>query len=723
MSKTQSWFAAVLVNLAAWACAAQPPPAPPPGPAPSESAPATSDPALASDTSGRTSAPTVVAESDAYAGGWTDPRRGLVASDGSRSLGNWKGAGNRSRDWGSKIVFFDPSVGDNHAADVYWWDGTRIIDSRGRAEDEQGRAYGDDPLHPNVAAIKPFAHAVGMKANSPGDPRLRTHPRGFAAVAGGYPDWFLFRRGQVHDTFDGVLVGGRSEKYPMVVASYGPLAEPRAVIAPTPKEVVYLGDRRGSSNPLSGHNGGESISRLHVMLSGLELHRPWSHLNAHVAKSPAGGPVTAFAEDCKWTGGEAGLVYLPTKTTVRRSVVAFRWNGQEHNQGYFTNGSASEVTFDEVVFYKNGYKTDPMTEPDPRRDTFSRNIYAGGGAQMGHTYRGIISADGASGGPQMRLGGTCENSLIIEGYWFSSTRSNKPTNRWMTTDGQRGQSALVRNNVQFIFQFPSPADPDSDGSELGAQPGWGYTLQGASFGSVVEGNIVSAQMLLDELGVEPRNNWGFKLEASSDRYQDGKVYALRDNVVRNNIGYRTRIGLYFGGDWSHTQGTRVENNVFVSERPISDAAGALRRPGLVELARNRFYAILPETRTPLPAGNTVAGVEQAAKREGWSDPKRTLKRYVQEQLRLSLLDWEDDPFLSSADKRAHKAAGEAYDPMGLKTFMAVATNMRRGGVVRPPQSGKPDWNADYAWDERFTGPAVVNWVREGFGLDPVESMR
>jgi hypothetical protein len=51
--------------------------------------------------------------------------------------------------------------------------------------------------------------------------------------------------------------------------------------------------------------------------------------------------------------------------------------------------------------------------------------------------------------------------------------------------------------------------------------------------------------------------------------------------------------------------------------------------------------------------------------------------------------------------------------------MAVATNMRQGGMDRIPTSGKPSWTGDYPWDARFTGQAVVNWVRAGFGMGPV----
>jgi hypothetical protein len=45
--------------------------------------------------------------------------------------------------------------------------------------------------------------------------------------------------------------------------------------------------------------------------------------------------------------------------------------------------------------------------------------------------------------------------------------------------------------------------------------------------------------------------------------------------------------------------------------------------------------------------------------------------------------------------------------------------MRRGGAEPIPASGKPSWTGDYPWDARFTGVAVVNWIREGFGMEPV----
>ena len=138
---------------------------------------------------------------------------------------------------------------------------------------------------------------------------------------------------------------------------------------------------------------------------------------------------------------------------------------------------------------------------------------------------------------------------------------------------------------------------------------------------------------------------------------------------------------------------------------------------------NRFYANgegLPDADWMGP-GNTLAPYAEAAERENWPDPDRTLKRYVTEELGLTLLDWSDDPWLPPDEVAPRVDAGEAYDPAGLKTFMAVATNMRRGGVDTIPASGKPSWTGDYPWDARFTGRAVVDWIRAAFGLPPTRN--
>lgn len=101
----------------------------------------------------------------------------------------------------------------------------------------------------------------------------------------------------------------------------------------------------------------------------------------------------------------------------------------------------------------------------------------------------------------------------------------------------------------------------------------------------------------------------------------------------------------------------------------------------LELRNNRFYAsgALP-TGAWMGSGNTLSAYAGAAASEGWPDPDRTLRRYVTEVLGLALPDWQDEPGVTGGSG--------AYDPTGMKTLMAVAFNMRKGGANPPPASGQ-----------------------------------
>jgi hypothetical protein len=87
-------------------------------------------------------------------------------------------------------------------------------------------------------------------------------------------------------------------------------------------------------------------------------------------------------------------------------------------------------------------------------------------------------------------------------------------------------------------------------------------------------------------------------------------------------------------------------------------------------------------------GNTVAARSGAAAAEGWTAPERTLKTYCEDVLGLTVTSLT-----------------------GMPEFFALAEDNRIG-----------------AWDERLTGRAVVNYIREGFALpalsgDPVVPSR
>jgi hypothetical protein len=232
-------------------------------------------------------------------------------------------------------------------------------------------------------------------------------------------------------------------------------------------------------------------------------------------------------------------------------------------------------------------------------------------------------------------------------------------------------------------------------------------------------------LLTDDLGRgDGSSGSGFTFSIGGEKYQDSLFYTQKNDAMRGNIVYRTANGFALEGDWEGVSGHCVENTIFVAENSVNDHSENLTSNGQLTMRDNRFYGSgdLPDAEW-MGEGNTTDSCGAAAGKEQWPDPDRTLKRYVQEELNLTLLEWDDDPYRDVSSVSVRSSAGEEYDPTGLKTFTAVATDMRRGGTAPPPASGKPSWTGDYDWDTRYTAVTVVNWVRAGFGMDPVEVVK
>ncbi|TVZ41270.1 hypothetical protein P886_0614 [Alteromonadaceae bacterium 2753L.S.0a.02] len=593
---------------------------------------------------------------------------------------------------------------------MYWWDGSQLVDSQGRnANPDNGEVYGSNPLEPNEAAIKAFASFIGENHD-----RIKTQRGGgweFDRVAGGYPDWFLFRRGETFTEFDNDLAGGRSRSQPMVVSAYGPKGDGRAIF-----------DASGN-NPFAGPTGSDPETDpywFHQIVTSIEHHGRYGWVGAQDAVSEYDGqPITAILEDMYITGStKGGVVYAPRETLVHKTIIT---NNEE--LGYFTGGTKAQTTLDTVIMFRNGFASDPLTDPDPVHDKFTRNIYQAGGAQLGHVYRNLISASGASGGPQMRFGAVMENSLILEGYFYCSTRSGSSGNAWLEANDQTGQSCIVRNSVQFPYKYPNVNDPDTYGlSDTDAHTGDGFAIQAATFGAEIQGNIISGAMMINELGGNLDDvRKGIRVTASPMEYKNGTTYTLKNNTISDNIVYMARAGIELEGDTTGAVNNVVENNTLVSDIPLSRRLSNANVDADEFVMRdNTLYTNSDAPSETWIQNNSYEPMGNASTQEGWTDPSRTLKRYVTEELGMALLDWADDPFLDPAEKQIRVDAGEEYDPTGMKTFMAVAEHMRLGGNIAAPSNGnKPSLTADYAWDDRFTALAVVNWVREGFGLDAV----
>jgi hypothetical protein len=573
---------------------------------------------------------------------------------------------------GSRISYISAATGDDETGQYYYWDGSQVVDAA-------GNGYGNDPFDPS-GDIRPFA--------TPSSEHVRGAPD-----EGGtrYADWELYRRGETFPAINGGQYRniGISSEQPAVLGAWGPETDPRPRFDPTERSFFWIaaGRRRVSYVVI------RSVDIDARGTSGNRAKGPgaFNQINDE-SLPPPGDPEPQswlWFEDIRVRGMAFGFECQGWVTcSVNRSYIADTWNANEHNQGaYVARDQARFIAFDSI-FYRNGFKEDPHANSDPERTVFDRNFYFGGGRQMGANLDGVISADGGSGGPQLRYGGTLADSLIIEGYWYTAATSNGTDAAFLSNPS--GPSTFdVHDNVQLVFDYNTPNLPGR--SEENSHPGDGFTVQ-SGFGGRFERNIVSGQLLTD-LGVGRRfGRSAFNLAAILT--ETGHV--ARDYTVRDNIAYEFPAFSFQGDQWGRSEGIEVSNNVWAdrgetSAVSISRGASANRLGGALTFSGNRFYTDRPDVFGGMGMAefmaesslegenNQVSPRGDANATEGWSAPERTLRTYCEEVLGLTVTS-----------------------PTGLPEFMELASENRLG-----------------AWDERLTGRAVVNYIREGFGLDPV----
>ena len=571
-------------------------------------------------------------------------------------------------DLGSRIVYVSAAAGDDATGAFYYWNGTEVVDA-------EGNSYGSDPFEPegDIRAFATFDRTAHLR-DTVGEVRVS--------------DWVLFRRGESYPPSGRMPPVGRSPEEPALIGAWGPLGEPRPKFDPNGESFWWQSNGRllianvvVSSVEVDARGAapderGRAIGALQVI----------NDINLPPPGEPA--PMSwLWFEDVRVRGRRQGVECMQwVRCTVNRSVVTDMWNPDAHVQGTFIGGHQVEFHAIDSIYYRNGYKEDPATNADPQRTIFDRNFYFGGGAQMGAHLDGVLSAFGGSGGPQVRYGGTVEDSLIIEGYWYVSTTSNGTAAEWVT--GATGSSFDVHDNVQLLYKYDTPVEPGT--RDARTHPGDGFRVGGASFGGSFERNIISGQLLTD-LGIGETWNRaaielrGTPVEATGD--------IPHDNTIRGNIVYALPA-FGFGNAWDPAvSGYVVEDNVWI-DRGDTDAIGgsAFALGDAVDFSGNRFYTDaanafqtmgLPEwlasSAVTESSPNTVAPRADAEAAEGFPAPDRTLRTYCEDVLGLTITS-----------------------PTGLPEFMERATEMRRGD-----------------WDERYTARAVVNYIREGFGMEPL----
>lgn len=570
-------------------------------------------------------------------------------------------------DLGSRIAYVSGEAGDDATGAFYFWDGQQIVDA-------DGETYGADPMNP-TGPVRPFA----------------TFDRDFyrsTSEQAAYPDWVLFRRAESYPATGRLPRVGRSPDEPAFIGAWGPEQEPRPRFSGEGESFRWQAngsfglthfvirsidiDDRGTA---ADERGGSIGARMTFNDIPLESPEPYSWL---------------WYEDVRVRGRKQGLVCQGwVKCNVNRSVITDIWNPGAHNQGTFIGGAEPQFSAHDSIYYRNGYKEDPSESGDPVRTIYDRNFYISAGGQTADAIHldGVIGAWGGSGGPQLRSGGTIEDSLIIEGYWFVAGSEANSTG----LDPQG--SFYVHDNVQLVYVYGLPNAPGNQDGRT--QPGTGLRIGAASFEGVAERNIISGQVLTELGGSASAGRYGISIDPETvtpDSTRTPGPYAQHDNVVRDNIMFEVPGFRFSGSGWPDVSDIEVTNNVWVDRGNSAGISEEDLLPGAeMAFTGNRFYTDASDAfgGLDLPSWEAAAGVQaadntvstraDAEDTEGWSDPRRSLATYCEDVLGLTVTSDTGEP-----------------------EFMELATENRLGD-----------------WDERLTPRAVVNYIRDGFALPPV----
>jgi hypothetical protein len=472
---------------------------------------------------------------------------------------------------------------------------------------------------------------------------------------------------------------GASAEHPLWIAAYGDEEDER------PKIRTNLG--KYALSPQVG--GPSSVDHLRVVSIDFECYKRNPDDPAFTNNGQTGQDGLWFGkahedilfEDCRFAFYSNNVVY-PSSEANRINNVRFRRcifdrgyppiNSDGNNlfvSGHtFDSNKLGDVLIEECIFWHGGWEETHSVHTTLERARRTRDLYLSeiAGAR---TIVGNLTADGCSGGLQCRTGGTIERNLSLDNPIGFSIGHSQTTFDF---------DAVVRYNVVLGGRNTRSSGEGSDAT------GRGFSLEPRITSLEMAENIVSMNTLQQgPIGF----NFGDSLSAA--QYQGCEV---RDNIVhrwhRSGAGEAVRFERHSSRTVPLFAGSVFEDNVLhqpsggycISGAPgfTWPAGGALAPSGNTYRSANaageqHFYAGSPRSTAQLVAATGETGHSTDA--PAWPDPDRTIATYM---------------------------ATRDLTGGGVDEFMALAVQNRKG-----------------AWDDAFTAAAVIDYIREGFGLAPL----
>jgi hypothetical protein len=579
---------------------------------------------------------------------------------------------------GSRLFYISAATGSDATGDIYFWDGTRIIDSVGKAADSTGKAYGADPMNPSsaVKAFKRWAYVGPRQSGSDiGTQNVVGAPT--PATRGGFPDWWLFKRGETFDLSEDLLSfareanptvnsvnsslavsGGRSATEKQIVGAYGDVcaARPRFVSP----QLGFVTRFESSPYPVF-----KNVAYLSLHFDGHDRARSSTYAGLTMLYQTASSTDILF-EDIWFDAATVNIgENNGAQITLRRSLITdnYKTDGTFVQGLYYQGSRVGRLRIEESILLRNGFSHgDPKTQAWPPSGSQvwamnGRNLYVNGETNnMASAFVDSVSMLGGSG-DQFRAGLRVDRNFFYQGYVGMGANGGYPD-----ADGATGS---MSDNVLQRFVG------SGTNSDIG-QPGWGMGLTSGAAGVEVARNIVTGSQYAgtgSAFGVTPLS-WlcyahTFKTATRNNRIYDNIFESPADSPpvgVSDGVTGESKLGC---ANWQFAgvKGNTVSNNVLISPSgksasydPVGAAAGTTNDTAY---SGNKLFASRSAAATSL----------------GWANPNRSLKTHMLAR----------GVTVNSSD--------------GFAEYFNAATQMRRG-----------------QWQYQWTGKALVNHVRGGFGV-------
>ncbi|MHB8660883.1 MAG: peptidoglycan-binding protein [Minisyncoccota bacterium] len=518
----------------------------------------------------------------------------------------------------------------------------------------------------------------GLSQNTP----VKTLARGESLLRDGFPDWLLLKKGDTwtNETLGSINVSGQSATEPMLISSYGNGARPLIKTGPSSGGISTIGSGHGDYLAVVGlefyaytrdpNSPNFDPSTLSNQVGGFSFLNPthWLLLEGNKFSFYAGNGIQAYPSGTS------------QNVSLRRNIITNNYNTTAHSEGIFTF-ETNNLLIEGNVFDHNGWNTQITGAGST---IFNRNMYLSHG--HGTTIvRDNIDADGASGGIQVRTGGTAEDNLFLRdpiSIVFGS--SQNPV---------EDVSGVIQNNVTLDSR---DIDTQTQGSSIWL----------ASYALSNDG-IVSGPSLIKNLDVSgniiAHNERGTGNIAAIRMEGDGPYSntSIHDNIVYDwtnpawpSLTDHRADGFSIAIATSST-GTSFYNNIV--QQPVSGFLGWTSNCNSnatgISLRSNTYWSAEIDPPTVWSKGWFETSCGNAVSWDTWMvqtgetgaikqlvtfpDPNRTIETYM-----TSL------------------GMTPTYDAFIQRALAQTIDN----------------------WDSRFTAATVNNYIRAGFGIGSVVSI-